>query len=170
MTFMSEYSPLPGTVRSYEERVEFDEPCTRNRTGSGCSPGLGAPTRLRHRLSLTSPLFAQYSALQIAPSAACAAAAPVVCACADARPQTRPAPMPRPAPRRMVRRAGSAGSEFCVMASFLVPPVCPAVGATLPDRRGGQVGRPAISGGPPGPAKRQALAPDREFCYSLATS
>src|SRR6266508_1325569 len=110
---MSEYSPLPGTVRSYDERVEFDEPCTRNRIGSGGSPGFGAPARLRQRLSFTLPLFAQYSALQIGPSAACAVAAPVVCACAEARPDVKPAPMPRPAPLRMVRRASrSAGSEW----------------------------------------------------------
>src|SRR2546426_6588138 len=79
---MSEYSPLPGTVRSYDERAEFDEPCTRKRTGSAVSPGVGAPMRLRQRLSATSPFLAQYSALQIAPSLGCAMPAPVLCACA----------------------------------------------------------------------------------------
>jgi hypothetical protein len=65
---MSEYSPLPGIVRSYDERAEFEEPCTRNNNGSGGSPDLGAPTRLRQRLSETSPFLVQYSALQIGPS------------------------------------------------------------------------------------------------------
>src|ERR1051325_10589514 len=103
MMFIIEYSPLPGTLRSYDERVEFDEPCTRNRIGSGFSPGFGAPTRLRHRLSFTPPLLAQYSELQI--SASPAAAAPS--ACAALRPDTRPAPMPTPALMRTVRRAMS---------------------------------------------------------------
>src|SRR5712691_1978696 len=119
---MSEYSPLPGTVRSYEERVEFEEPCTRNRIGSGRSPGRGAPTRLRHRLSFTLPLLAQYSALQTAASAACAAVAPVVCACAEAREETSPAPIPAPAPCRMLRRAtpSAAGLACSVMASSFI--------------------------------------------------
>src|SRR4029453_2120012 len=103
---MSEYSPLPGTVRSYDERAEFDEPCTRKRTGSAGSPGFGAPTRLRQRLSATSPFLAQYSALQIAPSLACAVPAPEVCACA-ANADTSPAPTPRLAPLRMARRASA---------------------------------------------------------------
>src|SRR5512132_3370802 len=115
---MSEYSPLPGTVRSYDERAEFDEPCTRNRTGSAVSPGVGAPMRLRQRLSATSPFLAQYSALQIAPSLGCALPAPVVCACAG-KGDTSPAPRPRLAPFRMVRRASgcAGGSGLSVMAS-----------------------------------------------------
>src|SRR6516165_6510476 len=102
---MSEYSPLPGTVRSYDDRAEFEEPCTRNRSGSGGSPALGAPMRLRQRLSATSPFLAQYSALQIALSPACAASAEV-CACA-AKADTSPAPTPRLAPLRMARRASA---------------------------------------------------------------
>src|SRR6185369_959875 len=113
MTFMSEYSPLPGTVRSYEERVEFDEPCTRNRIGSGFSPGLGAPTRLRHRLSFTPPLLAQYSELQISVSPAAAAAVPS--ACAEDNPDTRPAPMPTPALTRTVRRAMSCSPSISLL-------------------------------------------------------
>src|SRR5258707_7251936 len=106
MTFISEYSPLPGgMMRSYDERVEFDEPCTRNRIGSGFSPGFGLPTRLRHRLSFTPPLLAQYSELQISASPAAAGAAPS--ACAEDRPDTRPAPIPTPALIRTVRRARS---------------------------------------------------------------
>src|SRR5215831_8864426 len=93
---MSEYSPLPGTVRSYEDRDEFDDPWTRNTTGRAASPGLGAPTRLRHMLSFTSPFLAQYSALQM--SASGAASAGVV------RPDKRPAPTLNPAVLRTVRR------------------------------------------------------------------
>src|SRR5262245_17571933 len=114
--FMSEYSPLPDTVRSYDERAEFDEPCTRKRTGSAASPGVGAPMRLRQRLSATSPFLAQYSALQIAPSLGCAMPAPVLCARAGAA-DTSPAPRPRLAPLRMVRRAsGGVGGGLSVMA------------------------------------------------------
>src|SRR5689334_13971785 len=98
---MSEYSPLPGTVRSYEDRDEFDEPCTRNTTGMEASPGLGAPARLRHRLSFTSPFLAQYSALQMSTSEA---------ASAGARPDRSPAPTLNPAVLRMVRR-GRTGSD-----------------------------------------------------------
>ena len=47
-TFISEYSPAPGTVRSKLERAESDEPCTRNSTGSGFCPGAGAARRLRY--------------------------------------------------------------------------------------------------------------------------
>src|SRR5262249_33172604 len=104
MTFISEYSPLPGTSRSYEERAELDEPCTSRSTGRAGSPGRGAPARLRHRLSFTSPLLAQYSAFQIGASFGCAAPtppAPVVCAPAGAvRVEARPAPTPKPAPLR----------------------------------------------------------------------
>src|SRR5688572_5008995 len=119
MTFMSEYSPLSGTVRSYDERAELEEPCTRNRTGSGCPPALGAPTRLRQRLSRTLRFWAQYSALQIGSSVSCAAAASVIPAGATAeRPDTNPTPAPRPAPAITVRRAKawSAGGGFLLMA------------------------------------------------------
>src|SRR6516164_9025938 len=113
---MSEYSPLPGTVRSYDDRAEFEEPCTRNRSGSGGSPALGAPTRLRQRLSATSPFLAQYSALQIAPSLACIAPAAEICACA-VKADTTPAPTPRLAPLRMARRARAWSAELSVMVS-----------------------------------------------------
>src|SRR5689334_3403897 len=95
MVFMAENSSPPGTARSNEVRAELDEPCTRNSTGSGLSPGFGAPTRLRQRLSLVPPLLAQYSALQISPS--------VVVVAAEARRDTRLIP----APIRTVRRATS---------------------------------------------------------------
>ena len=42
-------------------REEFDEPCTKNSTGRGASPGVGAPTRLRYMLerdvALLRPVF-----------------------------------------------------------------------------------------------------------------
>src|SRR6266481_741915 len=106
---MSEYSPRPGTVRSYDERAEFDEPCTRNRIGSGVSPVLGVPTRLRQRLSATSPFLAQYSALQITPSLP--SPAPVLCACA-VKADASPAPTPRLAPLRIVRRARACSGDI----------------------------------------------------------
>ena len=43
-----EYSPTPGTLMSKLVRAEFEEPCTRNSTGRGGSPGFGAPSRLRN--------------------------------------------------------------------------------------------------------------------------
>src|SRR6185503_13636554 len=104
MMFIAEYSPLPGTCRSNDVRVEFDEPCTMNRIGSGFSPGYGAPTRLRQRLSFTLPFCAQYSWLQI--SASPAEAVVTAWACADDTPATRPAPT-APALMRTVRRAMS---------------------------------------------------------------
>ena len=100
--------------------MEFEEPCTRKRIGSAASPAFGAPTRLRHRLSFTSPFLAQYSALQIGPSLACATPAPVVCAvAADARPEMSPAPTPTLL--RTVRRASgwSGGDGLRDMASSL---------------------------------------------------
>src|SRR5665213_2294750 len=67
-----------------------------NSTGRGFSPAFGAPRRLRHRLSFTPFLLAQYSWLQTsAPPSACA----------GAKAETRPAPIPMPALMRTVRRA-----------------------------------------------------------------
>jgi len=48
-------------------REVTDEPCTKNSTGSGGSPGFGAPSRLRNIHSGTSPFLAQYSLLHISP-------------------------------------------------------------------------------------------------------
>ncbi len=61
---MTEYSPLPGTLRSNAREVT-DEPCTKNTTGRDGSPAFGAPIRLRNIQSGTSPFLAQYSLLQI---------------------------------------------------------------------------------------------------------
>src|SRR6478752_7404998 len=103
-----EYSPLPGTVRSYDEREEFEEPCTRNKTGRGGSPGIGARARFRQRLSFTSPFRAQYSALHISV---------FVAACiGPARPARNPAPAASPAFLRTVRR-GNVGSVLLIAAS-----------------------------------------------------
>src|SRR5205807_1172472 len=65
-SFMTEYSPLPGTLRSNAREVT-DEPCTKNKTGRAASPFFGAPTRLRNIHNGTSPFLAQYSRLQISP-------------------------------------------------------------------------------------------------------
>src|SRR5258707_15276268 len=105
MTFISEYSPLPGgMMRSYDERVEFDEPCTRNRIGSGFSPAFGPPTRLRQRVSFTPPLAAQESWLQTSASPAAAGVAPPACARLGPRLAPRPAPRPAPPALRTPRR------------------------------------------------------------------
>src|ERR1700704_6867750 len=102
-SFITEYSPLPGTLRSNTRDVT-DEPCTKNSTGRDGSPALGAPSRLRNIHSGTSPFFAQYSLLQI--SMASDGAAPGLCADAGpASPATTPAPRPRPAPLMTARRA-----------------------------------------------------------------
>src|SRR5262245_60799501 len=178
---MTEYSPLPGTVRSYDERAEFEEPCTMNRIGSGVSPALGGPMRLRQRLSATPPLLAQYSALQTSPSLG--SPAPVVCACA-VRADANPAPTPRLAPLRMVRRASadSGGSGLSVMASSdldaraashrrqALGGLEPMVGQILSDRRGGrQMAERRVDPRRGEPVAAQALAPVPAFCYSFAT-
>src|ERR1700682_5549304 len=101
-SFMIEYSPCPGTVRSKPLELT-DEPWTKNSTGRDGSPALGAPSRLRNIHSGTSPFFAQYSLLQI--SVAADSAAPGLCADAGpASPATTPAPRPRPAPLMTARR------------------------------------------------------------------
>ena len=63
----------------------FDEPCTRNSTGSGGSPAAGAPRRFRHMLSFTSPFWPNIRWLQILAGRGAPA-----CACAGAMPETRP--------------------------------------------------------------------------------
>src|SRR5882757_354912 len=101
-SFITEYSPLPGTLRSNTREVT-DEPCTKNSTGRASSPGFGAPNRLRNIHSGTSPFLAQYSLLQISPPSE--GAAPGLCAdAAPASPATTPAPRPRPAPLMTARR------------------------------------------------------------------
>src|SRR5919206_316709 len=65
-SFISEYSPLPGTLRSNTREVT-DEPCTKNTTGRAGSPDLGAPIRLRYIHNGMSPFFVQYSLLQMSP-------------------------------------------------------------------------------------------------------
>src|SRR3954454_13588056 len=100
---MIEYSPLPGTLRSKPREVT-DEPWTKNSTGRGGSPALGAPSRLRNIHNGTSPFLAQYSLLQISPASD--GAAPGLCAnAAPANPVATPAPRPIPALAMTVRRA-----------------------------------------------------------------
>src|SRR5215475_624148 len=92
---MTEYWPLPGTVRSNTREVT-DEPWTKNTTGRAGSPAFGAPSRLRNIHKGTSPFFAQYSPLQISP--------PSPALCAGALSANAPAIRPRPAPLMSVRR------------------------------------------------------------------
>src|SRR4051794_23199068 len=101
-SFIKEYLPCPGTLRSTTREVT-DEPCTKNSTGNAGSPGLGALSRLRDIHSATSPFLAQYSLLQISPaSEGCADAT-----CPEPVPAAAimPALTPRLAPFSRVRRA-----------------------------------------------------------------
>src|ERR1700722_3732706 len=98
-SFMTEYAPWPGTLRS-NTRDETDEPCTKKITGRDGSPGFGAPTRLRYIHKGISPFFAQYSLLQMSPAAdACALAG-----CVGSAPARAPATRPSPAPLMTARR------------------------------------------------------------------
>src|ERR1700710_1281812 len=107
---MTEYSPLPGTVRSNTRDVT-DEPWTKNSTGRDGSPAFGAPIRLRYIHKGMSPFFAQYSLLQISPPSAATA----LDAVAPVSAPTTPAPRPRPAPLIRLRRAS--GRSRCFMVS-----------------------------------------------------
>src|SRR3954447_15083224 len=90
-SFMTEYSPCPGTLRSNTREVT-DEPCTKNSTGSGGSPTTGALNLLRYIHSDTSPFLVQYSLLQISPpSEGCAGAA-----CPEPVPAAATMPAPTP--------------------------------------------------------------------------
>src|SRR6516164_2016623 len=115
---MSEYSPLSGTARSKLVRAELDEPCTRNRTGSGASPAFGAPMRLRQRLRLTSPFsvffLAQYSPLQTGASDVNVGGSAALPSSAG---RASPAPAASVAAWSRVRRAiaGAGDLEHCFM-------------------------------------------------------
>src|SRR6185503_16220750 len=107
-SFIAEYSPLPGTLRSNTREVT-DEPWTKNTTGRAGSPALGAPIRLRNIHRGISPFLVQYSLLQISPPSDGTA----VAACAGIAAATpRPSP-PTPIPLRSARRAS--GYPDCVM-------------------------------------------------------
>src|SRR5579859_7174915 len=95
---MTEYSPLPGTLRSNTREVT-DDPWTKNNTGRDGSPALGAPIRLRNIHRGISPFFAQYSPLQISPPSVAAAAV-----CEARATEMPPATRPSPAPLMTVRR------------------------------------------------------------------
>src|SRR6195256_5855128 len=102
---MTEYSPLPGTLRSNTLEVT-EEPWTKNTTGRAGSPAFGAPIRLRNIHKGMSPFLVQYSLLQISPpSVATADAACAGIAAAGAAPRS-----PTPSAVRTVRR-GSEVSE-----------------------------------------------------------
>src|SRR5205814_6025533 len=115
-SFMTEYSPLPGTLRSNTREVT-DEPCTKNNTGRGASPFFGAPTRLRNIHNGTSPFLAQYSRLQISPPSAFAAPADR----AGSAPASIPATRPRPAPLMTARRARGFPDGVTVRGVMLFP-------------------------------------------------
>src|ERR1700710_1971881 len=101
-SFITEYSPCPGTSRSNTLEVT-DEPCTKNSSGSGGSPAFGAPRRLRYIHNGTLPFFAQYSLLQISPPTdGC-----TVAACTEPVPSAAATLTPRPAPFSSVRRAST---------------------------------------------------------------
>src|SRR4029079_16736647 len=99
-SFMTEYSPLPGTLRSNTRDVT-EEPWTKNTTGRAGSPGFGAPIRLRNIHKGMSPFLVQYSSLQISPPSVATA----VAACAVDDEAKPPATRPRPAPLITVRLA-----------------------------------------------------------------
>src|SRR6266508_3592237 len=107
-SFIAEYSPLPGTLRSNTRDVT-DEPWTKNTTGRAGSLALGAPIRLRNIHKGMSPFLVQYSLLQISPPSEGTAVA--ACAGIAAVPAT-----PRPRPLRTVRRA-IRFSEFVIASS-----------------------------------------------------
>src|SRR2546421_8474765 len=111
-SFMTEYSPLPGTLRSNTREVT-DEPYTKNKTGRGASPFFGAPTRLRNIHNGTSPFLAQYSRLQISP--------PSIAAFAGSRSASAPAIRPRPAPLMMARRASGFPDGVTVLGVMRFP-------------------------------------------------
>src|SRR4051794_25997686 len=115
-SFITEYSPWPGTPRSNTREVT-EEPCTKKTTGRPGSPVLGAPIRLRYIQSGTSPFLVQYSLLQISPPsdggtavAACAGMAPIALA-------ATPAPIALIIVRRASGRSG--GYSEWVMAALL---------------------------------------------------
>ena len=89
---MTEYSPLPGTLRSNTLEVT-DEPWTKNTTGRAGSPAFGAPIRLRNIHKGISPFLAQYSLLQISPPSAATAVAACAGSVRRALPRRRP-PVP----------------------------------------------------------------------------
>src|SRR5438552_9194778 len=108
---MTEYSPLPGTARSNTREVT-DEPCTKNTIGRAPSPCFGAPSRLRYIHNGTSPFLAQYSLLQISPSAAMLG---------DGKAWLSvPATRPRPAPLITLRRGRTGSNSFMAFSRTFV--------------------------------------------------
>src|ERR1700716_3924721 len=96
---MTEYSPLPGTLRSNTLEVT-EEPWTKNTTGRAGSPAFGAPIRLRYIHKGMSPFLVQYSLLQISPPSVATA----VAACAGIA-AAAPAATPTPSALIAVRRS-----------------------------------------------------------------
>src|SRR3954468_12299808 len=106
---MTEYSPLPGTLRSNTLEVT-DEPWTKNTTGRAGSPAFGAPIRLRNIHNGMSPFLVQYSLLQISPPSV----GTTVAACEGDAAATPAATRPSPAPVMTVRRASNRPGFFMV--------------------------------------------------------
>src|SRR5216684_5755323 len=114
-SFITEYSPWPGTLRSNTLDVT-DEPWTKNSTGRDDSPGFGAPSRLRYIHKGISPFLAQYSLLQISSPPAVAATALCVGSASASPPATRPSPAPL-----MTARRASGRSRFVMVFSPVGP-------------------------------------------------
>src|SRR6516225_6926235 len=113
-SFSTEYSPLPGTLRSNAREVT-EEPCTKNTTGRDGSPVFGAPSRLRNIHRGTSPFLAQYSLLQMSDALSPAAAA----LCGAAASPTAPAR--RASPAALIRpRRGSSRSSMIVSSGMTI--------------------------------------------------
>src|SRR6478735_1336870 len=104
---MTEYSPLPGTLRSNTREVT-DEPWTKNTTGRAGSPALGAPIRLRNIHNGISPFLVQYSLLHISPPSVGIA----VAACAG-----KAAAAATPTPRALIAVRRSIGCLEALMVS-----------------------------------------------------
>src|SRR6187399_1179446 len=107
-SFIAEYSPLPGTLRSNTRDVT-DEPWTKNTTGRAGSPALGAPIRLRYIHKGISPFLVQYSLLQISPPSVGTS----VAACEGSE-AAAPAATPIPSALISVRRASGCSESVMV--------------------------------------------------------
>src|SRR5882672_11058409 len=140
-TFISEYSPLPGTVRSKLGFAEREEPWTRKSTGRARSPAFGRPLRLRYNARETSPFFAAYSALHIGPFDT-----GLAWATDDFVASPAMAPRPIPAPESNVRRDMTLGSGITgLLRGLQLPPqsICLSCRSRLPNIQASPAAIPA---------------------------
>ena len=115
---MTEYSPLPGTLRSNTREVT-DEPWTKNTTGRAGSPAFGAPIRLRNIHKGMSPFLVQYSLLQISPPSVATAVAACAGIARGRRGQhQRRVPLMNRAPRQRMFGIGHGSSPSVVKFSW----------------------------------------------------